>query len=382
MILPSLSLFTICFLFFSSEWLAWHVFPEPQESTLGCLVLNDSTTGVRAIPNTICRGKLDEGPLVEYRFNSCGHRAGMECGPKSPDTYRIVLVGSSMAEGYGVTREQSFASLLPAELTRRSGRKIEVYNAAMQWGSPRTLDLQFKQALALQPDMILWPVSVWELSNVDLITYQRGNHIDADLGSIWKTVVSTFHSRGFATAAETGIVESIVAVLNSRTQLMIRHYVYMSPSLYMGGALKRDLEVDYLSSTPNANAQNHIRQFDRYAADIAAQAKAAGVPLVVSMLPLRSQAVMISAQEWPTGFSPYQSSDYVRPVVESNGGVFLDILPNFRNISEAGSYFYPVDGHPNPAGHRILSTMLAEALMRGPLAGHEQIAPTSQAHGF
>ena len=355
--------------------------PESQESTLGCLVLNDPSTGVRAIPNTVCRGKLDEGPQVEYRFNSCGHRAGMECGAKSPDTYRIVLVGSSMAEGYGVTREQSFASLLPAELTRRSGRKIEVYNAAMQWGSPKTLDLQFKQALALQPDMILWPVSVWEISNADLITYQHGNHIDADLGSIWNTVVSTFHRQGFATAAETGIVETIVAVLNSRTQLLIRHYLYMSPSLYMGGALKSDLEVDYLGSTPNANAQNHIRQFDGYAAHIAAQASAAGVPLVVTMLPLRSQAVMISAKEWPAGFSPYQSSEYMRSVVESNGGVFLDILPDFRNIPDAGSYFYPVDGHPTPAGHKILSTMLAEALMRDPLAGPEHSLPTSESHG-
>jgi hypothetical protein len=216
---------------------------------------------------------------------------------------------------------------------------------------------------------------------VDLLTYDRGNRIDADLGSIWNTVVSTFHRQEFATAAETGIVGLIVAVIDNRTQLLVRHYAYMSPSLYMGGALMRDLEIDYLSSTPNANAQNHIRRFDGYATDIAAQARAAGVPFVVTMLPLRSQAVMISAQEWAADFTPYKSSEYVRSVVESNDGVFLDILPDFRNIPDAGSYFYSVDGHPNPAGHRILSTMLAEALMGGPLAGHEHSVPNSESHG-
>ena len=349
---------------------------------MDCLVLTDPSTGVRAIPNSVCRVKRDECPLVEYRFNSCGHRTGMECGQKSPDSYRIVLIGSSMAEGLGVAREQTFASLLPEELTRRSGRKIEVYNTAVQLASPRALDLQFNRALALQPDMILWTGTIWDFSNVDLVTLHRIKRNDADLGYLWDSIVSTFHSQGFAAAAETGVVQLVVAAIDNRTQLMIRHYSYMSPTLYMRAALKSDLEVEYLSSTPNVDAQNHIRQFDGYAAHIASQARAAGVPLVVIMLPTQSQAVMISAHEWPAGFSPYKSSEHVRSVVESNGGVFLDILPDFRSILDGGSYFYPVDNHLNSAGHRILTTMLAEALMRGPLASHGQSAPTSPAHRF
>jgi hypothetical protein len=103
-----------------------------------------------------------------------------------------------MAEGLGVTREQTFASLLPGELTRRSGRKIEVYNTAIQLASPRALDLQFKQALALQPDMILWAGTIWNFSNVDLVTLHRIKRNDADLGFDWETIVSTFHSQGFA----------------------------------------------------------------------------------------------------------------------------------------------------------------------------------------
>src|SRR6202035_2849097 len=93
-----------------------------------CMSFNDPTTGAHGLPNVVCREKLSEVKQTEYRFNSCGHRAGMECGPKPPGTYRIVMTGSSFGFGLGVEREETFAALLPRELSQQTGRKIELYN--------------------------------------------------------------------------------------------------------------------------------------------------------------------------------------------------------------------------------------------------------------
>jgi len=34
-----------------------------------CLVLNDTATGVRGIPNSVVLGKIPESPLIEYRLD-------------------------------------------------------------------------------------------------------------------------------------------------------------------------------------------------------------------------------------------------------------------------------------------------------------------------
>ena len=92
----------------------------------------------------------------------------MECGPKPADTYRIVLIGSSFNYGMGVASQEGFATLLPRQLSRRTGRKIELYNEAMQWGFPRSVDLRFGEVLAAKPDLILWPLTPMDFDGVNV----------------------------------------------------------------------------------------------------------------------------------------------------------------------------------------------------------------------
>ena len=67
--------------------------------------------------------KIPEGKLTEYRFNSSGYRNNADFGPKSPGTYRIVMVGTSVAAGFRVPQGQTIGALLPAELSRRTGAR-------------------------------------------------------------------------------------------------------------------------------------------------------------------------------------------------------------------------------------------------------------------
>jgi hypothetical protein len=80
----------------------------------------------------------------------------MECRPKSQATYRIVMVGSSLGMGLGVPEEQTFGALLPKELSRRTGNKVELYNESCTWEVPHIVDMRFNEVLVAKPDMILW----------------------------------------------------------------------------------------------------------------------------------------------------------------------------------------------------------------------------------
>src|ERR1700679_3714079 len=111
-LLPLLSLLTICGMVAGVNLAAKGVFRG--ETAFHCLVPGSLLTGDYAPPNSVCRDKNYESQWTEYRFNSCGHRAGMECGPKPAGSYRIVVIGSSVAMGHLVTRENTFAALLPA----------------------------------------------------------------------------------------------------------------------------------------------------------------------------------------------------------------------------------------------------------------------------
>ncbi len=105
--------------------------------------------------------------MVEFRLDNAGYRSGMVNGPKPPGAYRIVLIGSSVALGERVPFERTLAALLPKKLSQQSGRKIELYNEGMAYGFARNTDLRFQDALAVDPDIILWLLTPLDVGRAD-----------------------------------------------------------------------------------------------------------------------------------------------------------------------------------------------------------------------
>jgi hypothetical protein len=378
MLLPLIGILPLIAIAGLSELIARKVYVESPPTSHPCLVLNDPSTGVRAIPNSVCMQKTLESGWVEFRFNSCGHRAGMECGRKSPGVYRIVLMGSSLSEGWTVPREKSFAALLPAMLSKDTGQNVELYNEGMEWGSPHSSDLRFNDVLAMKPDLILWPVTPWDIYNVDLtvpypVTTTKANggtprpaggklakirHIWAELSMAKLTDYLSHHSTAF---------------------FMVQHWLYKSDSIYLGlSESVRDQWTDSLVDHPGAEWQAKLEQFGGYTADMIARAKAAGVPFVVVVLPRHAQAVMIASGDWPPNLDPYSFGNQIKPFIEKDGGVYIDILPDFRNLPHIHSGFHPVDPHLNIAGHAMVAGVLEHALTSGPVPALS-VKPTASA---
>lgn len=377
-VLPLLALLTIITIAGVTEGIARLLFTESSTTTFKCLMTNDATRGVRGIPNSTCSQKIFESGLVTYTFNGCGHRAGVACGPKLDGTYRIVMVGSSFDYGMWVPREQSFAALLPGELSRLSGRKVELYNEAMQWGFPRSVELRFAEVLAAKPDLILWPLTPMDIESVDqtipyippLETPRDGPGTSAEaLSRIWDKLGTAFRSKSpedFMRAAWENISEPLD---QTRSVFLLKHVLFKSQTQYVKQYLLGGESSGYLRSPLAATWLTNLDKFDRYYSDIQAQASSIGAKLVVVMLPSRAQAAMISMNEWPVGFDPYLLGRAVRSSVERHGGTYVDILSDFRSVPNPEQRYFPVDGHPDAGWHEMVSNMLSRALTAGMVPG-------------
>jgi hypothetical protein len=252
-----------------------------------------------------------------------------------------VLTGSSIALGLGVPIEETIATRLSKYLSQQNGRKIDIYNeGSVGWGgSPRSVAVNFGNVLSAQPDLVLWIVTPFDIDHM-----AKDSTLDAP-----KSLLGTMHEY----------------LVNTGFVMLLTHFLYQSQYLYVRAYLMGGKDVSLLKLGPARRWQAVHRQFGSYAETIEAQAKVAGVPLVVVLVPNGAQAAMISMGEWPAGYDPYKLDNELRNIIVRQGGIYIDILSDFRNIPNPEQYYFPVDGHPNAEGHAIIADFLAKALTNG-----------------
>ncbi len=365
-LLPTLGLLTVCILAASLELIGWLTFRTSFGGPAPCIV-RDPSVGLRGIANSVCWEKRVESQPVEYKFNSCGHRAGMDCRPRMPNTYRIVMTGSSFAMGSLVQRERTFAALLPVDLSQRTGRKVELYNEGLSWKTPQNVSLGFNDVLTAQPDLVIWILTPWDINGV--ANAPVGDSSLSEFGTRWntiRTVMEALKRKSLPDAAPVILAAIRTRWENTESGVLLQHYLFESQSEYVKLFLMGPA-AEFLRTKPDLKFQASIDEFNDYAADIEGRAKAAGVPLVAVLVPDRAQAAMVSMGKWPVGFDPYRLGLEIQSIISSHGGTYIDILPDFRSIPNPEQYYFPIDGHPTPEGHRIIADLLAKALTGGPI---------------
>ncbi len=363
-LLPLLGALTIFLIAASTEFVAGRMFSTLDQSLTTCIVFNDPSTGPRGIPNSTCAYKRAEHTLNEYKFNNCGHPMDTACGPKPPGVYRIVMLGSSYPFGLGVPRDQSFATLLPAQLSRKTGRRVELYNESMYCAASKSVALRFNEALAADPDMILWAMTGWDVKHA--LDFPCVNSQQSESAVVpEKTYKRLEEAIGRGSIAD---VAQLVQdrLLDSKTGLLFQHFWYMSQSEYLKAYLSSIGDTaTFLREEQDPEWQQRLQAVDVDVAGMEARAKAAHVPFVAVLLPNRAHAAMISMNHWPDGYNPYKFDDDLRAIITAHGGLYIDILPGFRTIANPEQYYFPVDDHPDARGHAIFAKLLTKALTSG-----------------
>jgi hypothetical protein len=360
-LLPGISLLTVCILLLGTEFVARRLFSESKTSTESCLVLDDKDTGVRGVPNSVCREKVPEDQLVEYRFDNCGYRSGMQCVPKVPGTYRIVMTGSSIAIGERVPIDKTFATLLPQLLTERTGRRIELYNEGMPYGFPRTTALRFQDVLARKPDMVLWVLTPADIGEGEFVFAENAAESGDAKSKIWSKLKEAVTTNSILDRVRNHVE-------HSRTGLMLQHFLYKNESegqyvtSYLMGP---DRVIGFLRSNMSPEWRVHLAEFEVRSKEIAARSADAGVTFVAVFLPNRAQSAMLAMGIWPSGYDPYALNRELGAIIVKQRGIFIDVLPGFRSIANPEQYYLPVDGHPTADAHAIFSKLMADGLTGG-----------------
>lgn len=345
--------------------------PNQEFTDEPCMILDNPNMPVLGRPNTSCSPVLHEIGKIEYRFNGCGHRTDLPCGPAPPGTFRIVVLGSSMVEGAGVAVEDTFVSRLAPMLERATGRKYDAYSAGMVGSSPRGVLLRLDEIFPLKPDFVLWPVTVFDLDHVNLRTFGVSGKQAPDERRPREQLLGTPSVRPKDESGWAGIYNRAE---DSRYVFFLKHFLYQSPSAYEshygspGDPASGGEFAGYIEKNPPQSWREHLEDFEFYFRQIASKLKQRGIPLTVVLLPDRIQAGMISTGRWPAGESPYALSSRLEPIVRRYGAGWFDILHDFRRVPDTQRLYFPVNGHMNLEGHKVLAKVISQELAKSEFA--------------
>lgn len=363
-VLPALALVTVSGMVGLSEFSARIEFPQQRGILASCFVLNDPVHGVHGKPGCTFDEAGWESGFVHYRFDDLGYRNPQGLLKNSAGAYRIVMTGSSIVLAEHVSQPQSAAAILPQLLQKQTGRRIVLYNEGMGFGFVRNTDLRFQDVLKVSPDLILWVITPYDILGAQLVNppMNQVSWGNRSLLSKIKSRIQTYFSNETFEQAISDLLG------RTRTAFAFRYFVYRSPSLYLKSYLSQvDSEDGFLRKNLSPEWLGHLQEVQKDSADISRKAHAARIPLVVVFVPNHAQAEMIAMGQTQSGYDPYQLDARLRSMITSQGDIYLDILPAYRNLSvtEIQQDYLSVDGHPNAHGQALIAQLIAQQLTGG-----------------
>jgi len=309
------------------------------------------------IPGCTRSAKDPEGPLVSYRYNACGHRGAVGCGPKPPGTLRIAGLGDSFTEGVMVAEEDTYLVRAAAAVSEAVGVSVEAHNLGVSGHDLLQYQERLPEALALEPDVVtvgLLPNDLFhDLSDAARRRFQeRGEEIGVRAAIKERQYE---HRKGLLRRARGWM-------RRSRAILALQHALFQSPSLYAALYTRRGMTGDYLSADLSPEWEQRLRDTEAVLSSMAGEARRSGTPLVVIAIPQRIQAVLVRRGN-AAGLDPRLLGRRLCAMGERAGFEVVDFLLGMESVPDPGRLYYPVDGHLTAQGQRELGAFLARALV-------------------
>jgi lysophospholipase L1-like esterase len=247
---------------------------------------------------------------VTIRTNSWGLRGGEVSGTPAPRTRRILMLGSSVALGWGVEEDQVVSSLLNRKFSA-SGQKVEVLNAGIgNYNAARYVERFLSRLTPLQPTDLLVLAFVRDGEELS----QGGGNVllrNSELAvAAWVAI-----NRLFTATGEASLVDHYRRI-----------YAPDSPALSLMKA-----------------------EFGK----LAAYARQHEIRVTMAMVP-----DFHALTDYPLGFV----HDAFAQTARDSGFAYLDLLPVFRGLNPEDIYAMPGDPHPNARGHALMADAIYRVL--------------------
>jgi hypothetical protein len=321
------------------------------------------------------RLKTAEGPWTTVSFNACGSRSIHPCDAIPADD-RVVVLGSSITRGYGVSYEDMFSARAEAALDHDCAAPVEFQELSLRWPlSPRDdawsdVRTAARAAIALHPKLVLLFVTQWDMYEYSDATPAASGQAPKATNPIWK-----IHDRvqGLIDAQMKRVRDDSRFVLGMRTFLS-RDDQEDVKIYHSAGDMS-----DFLKPALTPVWNTRVDMVARFAEPIAEKAAEAGVPFAVVYIPPEPPVLLARGFAKEPADDPFALSRSLQREMSDHGMGFIDTLPAFAAPGAPRSQFYRVNGHPNAAGHAAIARALTETLARDDRFCRSSAAPAGPA---
>jgi hypothetical protein len=354
-VLPLLVLLTLAALAGLGEFAARKIFAETGAET--CSGIGPAGVAVMR-PNCISHRKAAEGPDTVNAYNDCGYRTPQPCGTRPAGGIRVALMGASTAQGLKVQYDATFAAKLSEALTRACHRPVEFQNMGVPGAGLLDIYRRLPEALAMHPDLIMLVLTPYEMK--------------APLDPPQLAARDAPAAPAPDTAPPPPPEKSLVARLsdlafNSRILVVAQHYLFQDRATFTKLFLLHGEDADYLRVPYRAGWDNRLRDLDTLLGDMAAHARAAGVPMLLALGPQRIQTSLLDPSVRPPGIDPFEIGHRLAVLAARHGILFQDTLDGFATTPDPDALFYAVDGHMDAAGHAVFARSVLTRLLDSPV---------------
>ena len=271
-----------------------------------------------------------------------------------PERAEIVVLGDSMAFGYGVDDDAAWTALLADQLPG-----LRIVNLGLIGAAPQQYLRIYKTfGRGLRPDLVLFCLFPGN-DLADAVQFQ------AWLQSGSPGNYDEWRRSPRPDAAQTGI-RNLLDQIYVATFL---RYARQSLGSRLGGRTIEFADGGQLQLAPAVYARNEIlTQPDhdsfRLVLDAVEQTRAlaeeTGSQFLVVLVPTKEEVYLpLLDQEPPPATAPFAAR------FEQDGLPYLDLTPPFQAAAREGErLFFEVDGHPNAAGYRLIAEVVLDHLRR------------------
>lgn len=341
-LIPMLVGVTLAVLLGAGEGLARYFYPSQQ---LDSCQVPDDIMGTRFKPDCTSSTKAPEGPWVTNHYNDCGYRSSGSCASKPAGALRIVAFGSSLTQGYLVPYEQSYPVRVGASLATSCHRAIDVQDVASIGYNWNRAKLDFDEAVKLAPDLLITSIVPFDLER-DPADFEAS-------------------SAPAAPAPEPPLLNRIYVAIKeqARSAYVAQYFYFKNAEAFTDLYLHYGEKANFLRTPFTPFWQSRLDTYEKLLADMADQARAAHVPLVLVYVPQRAQVAMISGTRTPPGVDPWAFSRAIGEIARRHGIIYVNTSDDFSHLKNAADLYYPVDGHPSGAGHAVIADAVVQRLV-------------------
>ena len=299
------------------------------------------------------RGEVAYTADKPFQINSKGLRGPERSWEKAAGVRRILILGDSIAFGYGVTYENTFANRLEDLLNAGEGNSYEVIDSGVpSFNTLQEVTYFREEGIRFEPDVVILALCWNDINSKSSVAVDREGFliqpgVKPSSFQRWTETEQGYRVRNLVKRSSfLYFVVNRVRVVKERLNGQVPQETQIRSAVLTGGA--------------HPAVAAGWAEVGRQVAGLAELCASRGIQLLVTALPM---------PELLEG-GPYPGSQYPGEVVRlcrRLGINCVDLLPAFqRQFHGHASLFIPYDGdHPNERGHRIIADSLYSVLREG-----------------